>query len=909
MIHQAIPADMRLHFNPSPTGVILLIVVWSLVRPLGCLPTTTPSAYVTELSDGQVQVQIPLTSAPGNTIASSVVPTQTYLWVSNSGSTSSTTKAYNGLTGSSPSTGANVGTIEQLSSLAVSTRTQSTHQDGARGTSTSKTHGVTEHDTKTKVSKTQSSDHHFEDIHSPRSSLKQDAVIPTQDADDASSSTDGWPLATRRNSINATPTTLIVSVKSSSANDNRASIISPSFPNPSDSELHHLLSLPVAVMTSSSSQTEAAPFSKTDVFKSTGKTPIPTAMGYTDPKGYGELSLTSNVPVLATSTEAGALNAPTQESAIESPAKLTYPTPSMQAPVSSGSSSIRTQISTPASMTGASTTGTFEAGASIDGSAEMAVPSLAGAPSNRQPTLPKIPVLSQGTQTTESSPLPSVTILDAPTATWTTAPRDMKLGIVTNPVWTKDTLITTTSPGSDQPTLMPVFANCEGCGPGGSLVVFGQFQPLISYHLPKTPGFPPVPRFHLPCIAFCPSSSGPSPGGKPPQPGPPERDEEHRDDDKDKNEDNQDDDNEDKPDAQNDEEEDDNDDDQDDDRDGQQSTAKPTAKTSSKHSCTAVNEFSDCTSQPSTVTGTSSGRPSSTGTSSSTGTGSPLITDTAYIDDRPTDVPAQDRNADQYLLAAYSSLGIADKQIDFASTPAATTAMPTTSLGDVSTVPSNVPSSTFDSASSASSSVPSSTGGEVEEAPPAESPDPLKCHGVAGDVWMIHRDQAVSAAEQFCMQDTFEKEYFQGSVDELTECVDKFKIIIDSCDGDNPVNNPHNYKFGGMYSSSGWEYKLRPLALKPTENSCDITYEITANFFEIRGKNFPDGKLGAKGEGLKKEINGCGALTFWEFDWTPNDVKYQWYASGYLPIGTKSCVGSATQTAGGKSAGHCKGAG
>ncbi|KAI4255904.1 MAG: hypothetical protein L6R42_006500, partial [Xanthoria sp. 1 TBL-2021] len=210
---------------------------------------------------------------------------------------------------------------------------------------------------------------------------------------------------------------------------------------------------------------------------------------------------------------------------------------------------------------------------------------------------------------------------------------------------------------------------------------------------------------------------------------------------------------------------------------------------------------------------------------------------------------------------------------------------------------------------------------------PADNLDPLKCHGVNGDVWMIHRDQAVSAAEQFCGQHIKEKEYFQGSVDQvkltlattdpaksipdMPDCFEKFKIIIDSCDGDKPINNPHNYKFGGTYfdSSNGWELKLEPLALKPTENSCDITYLFTENKFEVRGKNFPDGKLGADGEGLKKEIKGCGPLTWWEFKWTPDDVKYQWYASGSLPVGSRSCVGAATQTAGGKDAGHCKGPG
>lgn len=169
--------------------------------------------------------------------------------------------------------------------------------------------------------------------------------------------------------------------------------------------------------------------------------------------------------------------------------------------------------------------------------------------------------------------------------------------------------------------------------------------------------------------------------------------------------------------------------------------------------------------------------------------------------------------------------------------------------------------------------------------------------------------------------------YFQGSVDEvkltltntdlakpiseMSDCVDKFKVIIDSCDGDNPINNPHNYKFGGTYTdaSSGWELKIEPWALKPTENSCDISYKLAFNKFEIRGKNFPDGKLGAEGEGLKKEIQGCGPLTKWKFKWMPDDVTYQWYATGQLPVGSRSCVGAATQTAGGKDAGHCKGPG
>ena len=168
--------------------------------------------------------------------------------------------------------------------------------------------------------------------------------------------------------------------------------------------------------------------------------------------------------------------------------------------------------------------------------------------------------------------------------------------------------------------------------------------------------------------------------------------------------------------------------------------------------------------------------------------------------------------------------------------------------------------------------------------------------------------------------------YFQGSVDSvrlfahntnnskplssIADCVGQFKIIIDGCDGNDPLNNPHNYKFGGEYiSGDGWDFKVEPTAKKPDEDSCDVSYKFFLDTFEVRGKNFPDAKLGADGGGLKDEIKGCGALTEWSFKWTPNDVKYQWYAKGRLPIGTKSCMGRAVQSAGGSSAGNCHGSG
>ncbi|KAI9794422.1 MAG: hypothetical protein M1816_005492 [Peltula sp. TS41687] len=219
---------------------------------------------------------------------------------------------------------------------------------------------------------------------------------------------------------------------------------------------------------------------------------------------------------------------------------------------------------------------------------------------------------------------------------------------------------------------------------------------------------------------------------------------------------------------------------------------------------------------------------------------------------------------------------------------------------------------------------------DVDNAPhqAAPAPNPSNaCHGVNGDIWVIHRDTAVKNVNDFCAQGSKSVEYNQGSVDHLRLSVDYpadrskgprdapdckknlVDAVIDGCDGNDPINNPHNYKFGSTLTlGDGWVFKMEPLSKQINEDSCDVSYRFLFDGFEVRGKNWPDAKLGPNGEGLLKELKGCGAVTKWEFEWTPNDVKYQWYAHGQLPIGTKACVGHAVETAGGSSKGNCHGA-
>ena len=205
--------------------------------------------------------------------------------------------------------------------------------------------------------------------------------------------------------------------------------------------------------------------------------------------------------------------------------------------------------------------------------------------------------------------------------------------------------------------------------------------------------------------------------------------------------------------------------------------------------------------------------------------------------------------------------------------------------------------------------------------------DETRCHGISGDYWVMSRDVIVDNVRLFCAQDASIMKYNEGTVNELElnvsnlsnstgtqrprdapDCIGRLQnAVIDGCDGNDMLNNPHNYKFGAtLQTADEWVYKMTPLSKQVNEVTCDISYKFWWDAFEIRGKNVPSALMGADGEGLRKELSGCGAMEEWKFEQTPDDCCYQWYASGRLPIGIKSCVGRAIQSAGGASNGGCK---
>lgn len=85
---------------------------------------------------------------------------------------------------------------------------------------------------------------------------------------------------------------------------------------------------------------------------------------------------------------------------------------------------------------------------------------------------------------------------DGITSTLTAPPETFTPTTVSNDDWTTNTWITTTSEGSDEPTIVPVLVGCPRCGGSGhGIVIFG--LPPIPNTLFKFPGLPEV---SLPCI-------------------------------------------------------------------------------------------------------------------------------------------------------------------------------------------------------------------------------------------------------------------------------------------------------------------------------------------------------------------------------------------------------------------------
>jgi hypothetical protein len=92
-----------------------------------------------------------------------------------------------------------------------------------------------------------------------------------------------------------------------------------------------------------------------------------------------------------------------------------------------------------------------------------------------------------------------------------------------------------------------------------------------------------------------------------------------------------------------------------------------------------------------------------------------------------------------------------------------------------------------------------------------------------------------------------------------------------------------------------------------SQSTCDDSYRFLFDKIEIRGKNWASHNLGRSGENISKKLDHCIWLSYFTFEWTPNDVKYEWYVYAQLAPFQERCAGKAVLKAGGRSRGHCDG--
>ncbi|KAF2113969.1 SGNH hydrolase-type esterase domain-containing protein [Lophiotrema nucula] len=139
------------------------------------------------------------------------------------------------------------------------------------------------------------------------------------------------------------------------------------------------------------------------------------------------------------------------------------------------------------------------------------------------------------------------------------------------------------------------------------------------------------------------------------------------------------------------------------------------------------------------------------------------------------------------------------------------------------------------------------------------------------------------------------------------ECSYYMAVLTNGCSLPGP-NNLMNWKHGGSISdNNGIKYTLepnadRPLPLSEPRGSCHV--ERHGIFFEwdIFGAGFATNDWGQSKGGLRDQIQGCGILSDWKFEYydTLQTNGAEWHASGKLRVGMKAyCIGRAIESAGG----------
>ncbi|KAM5444295.1 hypothetical protein MferCBS31731_000812 [Microsporum ferrugineum] len=196
-----------------------------------------------------------------------------------------------------------------------------------------------------------------------------------------------------------------------------------------------------------------------------------------------------------------------------------------------------------------------------------------------------------------------------------------------------------------------------------------------------------------------------------------------------------------------------------------------------------------------------------------------------------------------------------------------------------------------------------------------EITDEFKCWQKVGRKGYVTATKADENYKDFCngvvqpshtVGWTSEKTYFKDTPDEHTfkvqlgkntadfnkkECLESFERIIHGCDG-NDVNNPLNWKFGGMWRRGEYTYELnvkrenRPWPLKSPYGFCEGIYRAIYSSYTLKGAGFSSWDSGQ--ETLVPNMKSCFGLglTAYNFKYfsEPDKDGMEWEVTFKTPI-------------------------
>lgn len=206
---------------------------------------------------------------------------------------------------------------------------------------------------------------------------------------------------------------------------------------------------------------------------------------------------------------------------------------------------------------------------------------------------------------------------------------------------------------------------------------------------------------------------------------------------------------------------------------------------------------------------------------------------------------------------------------------------------------------------------------------PVPTDGPIQCNGLDSKKY-INVDDLNSLFSGFCndlrsqgSQDpgsgSFQRSYYiktpeeislsidwaPGTTIDMDACETHMKALSDDCDGNDPTNNPMNWKGGGHQDvavGGTATYRITPIALRqphPLEPLGHV--ECSGLKFWLSGTGWANKDTG---DNLKTQFNGCSGSSY-GFNYGLGDDGREWTMTGWLGPGQGNCMHNAIITAGG----------